>query len=160
MTYWANSQQVYEEMDHAANAIGWVDLTCLDETLAMLCVRSQKPYLGFCPTEKHMHLLSERLDAMVFEAFQRVGDSLYEESMAYLVKPVGAPAPSGSGAGKGSAVAGDGSASGAHAKPGGAPPKAPAKQTKTGGAPPSKDQLLHTLQQLEAGDRAGGQDIQ
>jgi len=147
-------------MDHAANAIGWVDLTCLDETLAMLCVRSQKPYLGFCPTEKHMHLLSERLDAMVFEAFQRVGDSLYEESMADLVKPVGAPAPSGSGAGKRSAAAGDGSASGAPAKPGGTPPKTAAAKGTAGGAPPSKDQLLNTLQQLEAGDPAGGQDTQ
>lgn len=160
LTYWANSQKVYEEMDHAANAIGWVDLTCLDETLAMLCVRSQKPYLGFCPTEKHMHLLSERLDAMVFEAFQRVGDSLYEESMADLVKPVGAPAPSGSGAGKGSAAAGDGSAGGAPAKPGGTPPKTAAAKGTAGGAPPSKDQLLNTLQQLEAGDPAGGQDTQ
>ena len=48
----------------------------------------------------------------------------------------------------------------APAKPGGTPPKTAAATGKAGGAPPSKDQLLNTLQQLEAGDPAGGQDTQ
>eukprot|EP00959_Pyramimonas_sp_CCMP1952_P440920 9231020-Pyramimonas_sp.AAC.1 len=55
----------------------------------MLCIRQQKPYLGYCPTEKHRSMLSDRLECLVFDAFQTVGDSLYEAGLAELVNPDG-----------------------------------------------------------------------
>ena len=140
LTYWANSSDAYDEMDHAASAVGWVDLTCLDDRLAMLCVRAQKPYLGFCPTENHMHILRERLDAVVFESFQKVGDSLYEPSMSDIVsKPC---------VGRSEADAGAG----------GNPPQSASKATakakgkpSPGAKPPAKEHLLATLKLLEDG---------
>ncbi|CAK0904040.1 unnamed protein product, partial [Prorocentrum cordatum] len=89
LTYWSNGSKMYEELDHGANSGGWVDLTCIDEYLAMLCIRQQKPYLGYCPTEKHRSMLSDRLECLVFDAFQTVGDSLYEAGLAELVNPDG-----------------------------------------------------------------------
>ncbi len=171
LTFGTNSDKLYEELDHLANCAGWVDLTCLDEKLAMLCIRNQKPYLGYCPTELHMTLLRERIEEKVFEAFQTTGDKLYEVQFADVMKRSGSEgqAKATVPAGGGTSGAASGSGNGASAGGGEAPGAGGEGQAGTGrgrgrggsgakgaegaaGAAGSKVDLLATLKALETGE--------
>ena len=146
-TYFANCPKLYQELDHAANSVGWVDLTACDENLALMCVRSQKPYLGFVHSETHLDLLRTRLENTVFEAFQTVGDSLFEAGLAEILKrnDDDGDAAGGGAGGEGSAGAGDagdGSEGGAARVP---------RRSGAAGASTQRSKLLETLRALEIG---------
>ena len=157
LTYWSNCPKLYQELDHAVSSLGWVDLTCCDDNLAMLCIRAQKPYLGFCMSDKHLDLLLDRLEKMVFECFQTVGDSLFEQGLVTLLKPANADTgeqqTGGQTAGK---EATDPKPAEQGSTGGSGPQPAPASGSKggRGGAlpsPGSKEKLLSTLRKLELG---------
>ena len=93
--YHTKPASAYEELDHAYKARAWIDLTCLDETLAVLCVQKRKPFLGFCLTEYHLKLLSQRIVERIFARFQVEGDALYQaELMGQVEEKVGVDADS------------------------------------------------------------------
>ena len=66
-----------------------IDLTPLDPTLAMVCLKSHTPYLGVCLTEVHRDLIKKELERQVFQAFLKAGHALYKPEVAKLLLGTG-----------------------------------------------------------------------
>ena len=169
LNFFSNAPQFYAELDHAANSVAWVDMTTCDEVLAMMCIREQKPYLGFCYSDVHVDKLMARLESLVFTAFQTPGDSMFEAALANILKPANAdastpprtdppnaPAPTsgetdasagvpGSSAGVPDPSGGAGAGGGGGGKPG-------RGGRGAGRGSATRDQLLATLRGLETGE--------
>ena len=166
LPYFTNSPLLYAELDHAANASAWVDCTACDEGLAMLCIRQQKPYLGFCFSEKHKAMLQERLHTVVFQAFQTIGDSLHEAGLCELLKisdpkpdeTVGTGTFTGAGTGAGTSTETTGAGTSTETTGGGGTGTVPTPPGLKGGAgcgraggAASRQKLLATLKAMENG---------
>lgn len=67
--YHTKPEQLYEELDTAYGAKGWLDLTALDETIALMCIKKRKPYFGCVLTQFHLEALTHRIMAKIMELF-------------------------------------------------------------------------------------------
>jgi hypothetical protein len=80
-------EKLWDELDHSYNVRAWIDLTCLDEALALMCVKKRKPYMGFCLTEFHLQMLSQKLVMKIFASFLQENDPLFQADLAAHIKP-------------------------------------------------------------------------
>ena len=85
MAWHPNDPRLYEELGHADDVVGWVDLTPLDGALAFYSVQHKKPYLGFGYTKEHCDILAKHLVSKVFHAFADPTDPLYEATFTIIV---------------------------------------------------------------------------
>ena len=58
--------EVYDEILHRTGAKAVVDLTASDGVLALTCLQSGTPYVGFCHNSLHVAALTRRLQSKVF----------------------------------------------------------------------------------------------
>ncbi|MFM6334141.1 MAG: hypothetical protein ACKPFE_15645, partial [Dolichospermum sp.] len=68
------------------NAGAVIDFTPSDGNLAAAAVEMNKPYLGFCHSEKHCILLYDRLLTLVQEATAEEGNGLYTPTFVQAMK--------------------------------------------------------------------------
>ncbi|MFM6777263.1 MAG: hypothetical protein ACKPKJ_09735 [Dolichospermum sp.] len=68
------------------NAGAVIDFTPGDGNLAAAAVEMNKPYLGFCHSEKHCILLYDRLLTLVQEAMAEEGNGLYTPTFVQAMK--------------------------------------------------------------------------
>ena len=114
-------KEVTAEAIHDFNLVGLVDGTPGDGSAAMACLEAGKPYAGICFTPHHVEALYERLDHLVWKAFQNESaGKLYQPQLAELLK-------------KGNAV---------ESKPPAVEPGKPPKRPKRPKSPPSEQQKL------------------
>ena len=67
--YHTKPEHLYDELDVAYGAKGWLDLTALDETIALMCIKKRKPYFGCVLTQFHLEALTHRIMAKIIELF-------------------------------------------------------------------------------------------
>ena len=80
-------KEVTAEAIHDFNLVGLVDGTPGDGSAAMACLEAGKPYAGICFTPHHVEALYERLDHLVWKAFQNESaGKLYQPQLAELLK--------------------------------------------------------------------------
>ena len=81
------------------NAGAVIDFTPGDGNVAAAAVEMNKPYIGFCHSEKHCILLYDRLLTLVQEAMAEEGNGLYTPTFVQAMKgnkpkpPVPGPLP-------------------------------------------------------------------
>jgi len=68
------------------NAGAVIDFTPGDGNLAAAAVEMNKPYLGFCHSEKHCILLYDRLLTLVQESVAEEGNGLYTQTFVQAMK--------------------------------------------------------------------------
>ena len=52
--YHSKPLTLYDELDHSYSIKAWIDLTALDESIALMCILKRKPYFGFALTDYHL----------------------------------------------------------------------------------------------------------
>ena len=107
VAYHGQTIHVWEELTHSYNVKGWIDLTALEEILALHCVVWKLPYIGFCYTEEGRVRLIEQLRKRIFVEFQNEQSPLYHPPLVKLLgrkintaTPGGTPKPTGKGKAK------------------------------------------------------------
>eukprot|EP00969_Alexandrium_andersonii_P086498 3813379-Alexandrium_andersonii.AAC.1 len=55
--------ELYEELEHSYNICCWINITELDGSLAINCVKRRKPYIGIVLTEYHRTELTKHIVA-------------------------------------------------------------------------------------------------
>ena len=92
--YHTKPEQLYDEIDSAYGAKGWLDLTALDETIALMCIKKRKPYFGCVLTQFHLEALTARILTKIMELFTIESSGLTQaELIAKLPTPTGKPRP-------------------------------------------------------------------
>jgi len=145
-SYWASSQELYEELLNY-NVVGVIDLTAGNGGLAQACISASCPYLGVCYTEHHQDLLKRFLNQVAFTMKATEGHRLYSPELTKLCKTRGAPKAKAKATGTPNGKA----APSPKPKPGGAP-------EPTARTPLTQKALMEKLKALKAGAAGGGGD--
>ena len=86
MQWFMNSGNLFEEISHGYDIVGWINLAESDGTLAFHCAQTNRPYLGLTHTAGLKDLLQKHTENRVLCAMQDVGDPLHEPELVQLLE--------------------------------------------------------------------------
>ncbi|CAL1145171.1 unnamed protein product [Cladocopium goreaui] len=99
--YHAGPPALDEEIIHCYSVGAINDMTPGDGSMAFLAIQRNLPYIGLVFTDHHAKLLTERLEAMTFEAMQNPKSALFSNELTKLIKEAKKAKPKAKGKAKG-----------------------------------------------------------